>query len=976
MLRRRDLIVTMILGAAGHAAATERFALHLGVENGLTAEWVTALAQDRDGLIWVGTVGGLFRFDGTEFRRIAPEIIPSRWVQQIAPTPDGAIYVVDNQQHVFRVASLAATSVNGPDSRPLTARTISVDADGTLYAAHDRGLLRRRLDGSWSSVPAELFGSSPVYSLLVERSGELLVGTHEGIWRLDAAQHSSQRLTNSGVATHLAEGATRSFALVQTEHDVTLLTVQSHSASVCQRWPYRGFSLAVRDDTAWVQQERRIWRVAPGQPAELVFSLEHGDEPGGTLLVDRDRALWRGTEHGLSIYGEPDAYAFTRRDGIEEPSGRWLSLVGSQLWWETWSWGVYQSSLSPGGFTVPKRATSASKRWCVDDRGRGWAVDDGAVLLKSGDSTQRFAFARVEGRNWCTASSRGTVVLHTPHEARASLAVVDAGSSKPQRFDLHSSHGAPLEGSLLTHDDIFWSSYEDGSICAVPLAALRERDQRWQCSRLAGSPPASRLVESRTGAIWASSPDGVFRWDGERWCSIAASLRLPTQFAWLAPGRDGTIWVMGADILHVEDRPDLTDGWLVLERYAALPGVQWASDLIELPDKSLAISSVRGLVYVPAAARNSVSRVPPVVLTDVRRDGQSMLPGTPVELPHRAAFLELQVAAPIYVDRGPLRFRARTHADQPWSIGKGPTFSFIDLPFGRYRAEVQASLDGEHWSESPVVFDFTVAPPWYLQWWSISAAALSLIALLTLAYKLRVAMFLRLERQRARIARDLHDELGSGLGSIGILAGVMAEGEAQDPTKTRSVAATILQTAEELGTALTDIAWALRPGEATLAGLARHLRERAQRLVTAHSQQLKFEFQDPLPELALSLPVRRILFLIGCEALHNAVRHAEAQTITLSLRAVGRRWCLAIRDDGRGLASTSQSALGHGEGLAGIRHRAAEIGAHLEIHSEPGVGTSVVVTFDPAAEDRPVTRTTDASSADSQSRAPEETPPC
>jgi muramoyltetrapeptide carboxypeptidase LdcA involved in peptidoglycan recycling len=366
----------------------------------------------------------------------------------------------------------------------------------------------------------------------------------------------------------------------------------------------------------------------------------------------------------------------------------------------------------------------------------------------------------------------------------------------------------------LTHDDTFWSTFEDGGICAVPLSALRERDQPWRCSRIAGSLPAPRLVETQQGAIWASTPNGAFRWDGEQWRSIAASLRLPTQFAALAPGRDGTIWVMGADLLRVADRPDLKDGWLVLEQFAALPGVQWANDLIELPDGGLAISSVRGLVYLPASARHSVSRVPPVVLTDVRRDGLSLPPSARVGLPHRAGLLELQVAAPIYVDRGPLRYRARAHADQMWSVGKGPTFSFIDLPFGRYRAEIQASLDGEHWSQPPLAFSFSVARPWYLRWWAIAAAVLAPVSLLTFAYKLRVSMFRRLERQRARIARDLHDELGSGLGSIGILAGVMAEGETLDSTQLRGTAATILQTAEELGTALADIAWALRPGEA------------------------------------------------------------------------------------------------------------------------------------------------------------------
>jgi signal transduction histidine kinase len=97
------------------------------------------------------------------------------------------------------------------------------------------------------------------------------------------------------------------------------------------------------------------------------------------------------------------------------------------------------------------------------------------------------------------------------------------------------------------------------------------------------------------------------------------------------------------------------------------------------------------------------------------------------------------------------------------------------------------------------------------------------------AHRARVAVLVRLERQRALIAMDLHDEIGSGLGSIGILSGVAASENVKDEQR-RELALDIVDTAAELGNALTDIVWSLRPDSATIEGLAYRLTRRASRL--------------------------------------------------------------------------------------------------------------------------------------------------
>jgi signal transduction histidine kinase len=212
-------------------------------------------------------------------------------------------------------------------------------------------------------------------------------------------------------------------------------------------------------------------------------------------------------------------------------------------------------------------------------------------------------------------------------------------------------------------------------------------------------------------------------------------------------------------------------------------------------------------------------------------------------------------------------------------------------------------------------------------------------------------MLLRLERQRTRIAMDLHDEMGSGLGSIGLLAGVAA-GDRVDESTRRRIAAEIAEAAGDLGGALSDIVWSLREGADTLSALARRLAERGRRLFPNDTPALALVFPEPWPDVRLAPDVRRNLQLMALEALHNAARHACARHVELGFAKESDAWCLWVGDDGRGLPAAALDGRTDGHGVRNLRQRAATIGARLAITGAPGAGTRITVHFDPAG--RPV----------------------
>jgi signal transduction histidine kinase len=188
---------------------------------------------------------------------------------------------------------------------------------------------------------------------------------------------------------------------------------------------------------------------------------------------------------------------------------------------------------------------------------------------------------------------------------------------------------------------------------------------------------------------------------------------------------------------------------------------------------------------------------------------------------------------------------------------------------------------------------------------------------------------------------DLHDEMGSGLGSIGILSGLLAS-RGLDDGRGRDLARRIAHTAQDLGGSLSGIIWSLDARPSTLAELASRLAEAGGNLLAAQGIEFRAEFPETWPPDALSPRARRNLMLLGLEALHNAARHARARSVTLAVRRAGGRWEMRIADDGTGFDPAAPYG---GLGLATIRRRAEEIGASIEWDTRPGHGTAVVVRF-------------------------------
>ncbi len=303
-----------------------------------------------------------------------------------------------------------------------------------------------------------------------------------------------------------------------------------------------------------------------------------------------------------------------------------------------------------------------------------------------------------------------------------------------------------------------------------------------------------------------------------------------------------------------------------------------------------------------------------------------------------------------------LRFQYRLSDTELWSPpSSNRSIVLAGLSAGDHRLQIRSLDAGGQVSPEIAAVSFRVLAPVYRRGWFLALAALVAFGLTSVAYRARVGYVTALERQRTRIAMDLHDEMGSRLGSIGLLADLAAE-DAAAGTPQRTRLEHIAETAADIGSSLGDIVWSLRRRVMTLEAVAHHLAVHGRRLFPGTSPLFETRFPDPWPAVEMLPAVSRGVLLIGLEALHNCARHAKAKSVTLDFHPSGRHWVLVVSDDGRGIPPGTDGASGSGFGLHTMQLRAEEIGGSLDVESTLGHGTTVRLTFNPRASDWPAHR--------------------
>jgi signal transduction histidine kinase/ligand-binding sensor domain-containing protein len=313
--------------------------------------------------------------------------------------------------------------------------------------------------------------------------------------------------------------------------------------------------------------------------------------------------------------------------------------------------------------------------------------------------------------------------------------------------------------------------------------------------------------------------------------------------------------------------------------------------------------------------------------------------------------LEFDFMAFHFRDPENLRYRYQLVGyDNGWTeAGTERRAAYSRLAAGHYKFWAEASVNGGPWSDQPATLDFDVVPFFWQTWWfrlgvfliftSALIAIVRYVSYRRLRLKLRAAeQQAAVERERGRIARDIHDDLGNRLTEIQLLTG-LAQRNSEMPMKAVGQIDEISSAARQATDALDEIVWAINPRNDTLLHLINYLGQFVTDYLRTAGIHCRVDFPENPPAKSVSAEVRHNLFLAIKESLNNIVRHSSASEVSLVILVTDGSLSIIIEDDGQGFSGGVQSD--GADGLENMRRRIAEIHGEFQIQSKPGAGTSV-----------------------------------
>jgi signal transduction histidine kinase len=370
-------------------------------------------------------------------------------------------------------------------------------------------------------------------------------------------------------------------------------------------------------------------------------------------------------------------------------------------------------------------------------------------------------------------------------------------------------------------------------------------------------------------------------------------------------------------------------------------------------DGRLLFPTIKGLVAIdPAQTRPGTAAVA-VRLEELRVDADRYSLSGVHRLPPGMRTIDFHYTALGADDPAHLQFRYRLDGfeNQMVDAGNQRSARYTNVPPGTYTFSVMVRAPGGTWG-APVTSAAVIVPPLiYETWWFRLLSGLLLagaVGMLFLSVSVRKARRQieelerdhALERERSRIARDMHDEIGASLTQISILSDLLGS-NLRSPETAEPFLRRISSTARDVVGSLDEIVWFINPRHDSLESLLLYIREYVADYLDPLDIECAFAFPKTVPASVLAADVRRNIFLAVKEAVTNIAKHSGATAVTVTASVENGVLQVAITDNGRGLVSPSASPTE--DGLKNMEKRLRDIGGDLLLRGQDGAGTSVTL---------------------------------
>ncbi|MDX1907321.1 MAG: two-component regulator propeller domain-containing protein [Bacteroidia bacterium] len=866
---------------------------------GQPERYVHALTSDGDGRIWVAGDKGLFVSDST-FRRFhqADFTFANNGIYDVEYR-DGVLYVGNVGRRVTCIESPLIRCTTSPTEFPYPAHTVNdifFDSRGDCWlGTWDNQLHHWRPDCSISSYDIDGthkldYAGNEIEVIMEEKPGLLWLGTHRsGLWKYEVS---------TGKAWHAAEGL-RGARVSSLLHDSSGLI-----------WVGTDAGLHLYDrSTSQVE-------VIP-LPATDQEVLSFVSSPDGLML---------GTSRGLVTPQGTFLPDHRITDLLYDPLGQlWVGTHRALMWAKPGSmrfqflnrFYYHSTDLSLREISSSFICGMAASQ--IGDRPVIWASVYGFGLVVVDVQTQTAGYALLNrknlvenlvnqfyqdpaGRLWVCGTLRG--VLSDPEPPPSWVR-----PGLPLQFQADSIHYM----SFVSHDDTMLASKYvtdmvsagDGTYWISTAGAGLYRFSPGQSRPFEPHPVGynylKRMVRDPEGRLWIIASGGLVRYDPAR-----------------------------RQVIRLDEKDGIPPGGLTGAIFRGEDGTLYAGG--------------RGF-YIKLDPSRLSRQIPPprTRLTHLKvmdQPADSLLAYPEIRLRHTQNLLRFSFSGMNFSHPEALTFRYKlVGLDRTWrDNGTSAEVSYNSLPPGRYTFQVEAIHPALGPGGYPATIRIRILPPFYTTWWFILLAVTAISGAVYGVIYYRIAQRRHLERIRNKIARDLHDDIGSTLGSISFYsetARIQLRDQKWDMAS--MVLDKIGESSREMIENMRDIIWTLHPDHDSMDKLLMRMQTFASDLLQPQGTQVIFEADPALTQVQLSMEARRNLYLIFKEAVYNSAKYAACTTLSIRLSRPARGFlALTLQDNGQGFDLAAPHT---GNGLRNMRLRAAEMHARLEITAEPGKGT-------------------------------------
>jgi signal transduction histidine kinase/ligand-binding sensor domain-containing protein len=981
------------------------------IRDGLLKSYINSIAQTPDGYLWLGTVAGLFRFDGVRtvaWKPPASERLPSDDIRMLRVARDGRLWigtlkglaswkdgkltrypeldglsvhaVLEDRQATIWAGGLSLTT---PDTGRLCAiqagsarcfgedgsldRGVNVlyeDRHGVLWAAGLKRLWR------WKPGPPRSYLIPDTRGLVEADDGALLVITGSDIRRIIGAQEeNSISTTESKLAARPLRDRNGGLWLGTLQRGLLhahqgQMDTFGRSDGLSGDWVKAIFE--DREGNVWVSTIDGLDRFCDVAVATLSARQGLSNGVAASLLAARDGSVWLGTYDGLNRWKDGQLTIYRKRrarsvtaSGQREADG--LGALGSPRAVRE----ITDSGL-PDDYVTSLFQDDQQRLWVATRGGLAYFQEGRFVPVSgvSGDWVNSFAEDSA-GNLWISQTSgllhllRGTVVEQIPW----------------------SRLGRKTNAVSLLFDprqDGLWLGFPEGG-----LAYFKDGQARASFARAdglgEGIVSALQLDTDRT--LWASTQGGLSHVKDGHVSTLTSKNGLPCDTVqWAMEDNGHSLWLYLACGLVRIERTDL-DAWvrdpkrtIQFTLFDASDGVRsnpypsGANPIVtRTADGKLWFLPNDGVSVIDPHHIPFNKLPPPVQIEQIIADGKTYWQNwtdnpssSQPRLPPRIRDLTIDYTALSLTVPEKVHFRFKLEGqDRDWrEVVNVRQVQYSNLAPGNYRFRVTASNNSGVLNEQGASLDFSIAPAYWQTRWFVALCVAALMGLLWALYQLRLRQLARQFNmtldarvgERTRIARELHDTLLQSFHGLLLRFQAVYEMLPASPAK-QSLEHAIDQAAQAI-TEGRDAVQGLRSSVVESNDLAVAIRTFGEELAAEQVGGRSVVLQVVVEGTPRTLhPIQRDeIYRIGCEALRNAFKHASPTQIEVELRYDERQLRLRVRDDGKGIDPqflTEEGRAGH-YGLHGMRERANLMGGKLTVWSALDSGAEVELSV-PAA---------------------------